>query len=97
MAEFLEANYGKFRIFTYAGFKQKSYKLLGFRLVPFGYAEEVVRDTVEGQKKHAWDFDPGEWIREAGAALPPSPGFLNMSEAKYPMYEYVRVPVVTLL
>lgn len=37
------ATAGQFRIFTFAGAKDKSYEDAGYRLIPFGYAEEFVR------------------------------------------------------
>ena len=40
MREMIDVNFGKFRIFTFAGVKepQKSHEDAGYRMVPFGYA-----------------------------------------------------------
>ena len=38
MREMVDVNYGKFRIFTFAGAKDKSFEDAGYRLIPFGYA-----------------------------------------------------------
>jgi hypothetical protein len=40
----VDVNYGKFRIFTFAGSKDKSFEDAGYRLIPFGYACERERE-----------------------------------------------------
>jgi hypothetical protein len=70
MKEFLDGNFGRFRIFVFPHFKDNSALEGGYSLIPFGYMEEVVRRQGDGQST-PWTFKPLEWLNGVRDHLPP--------------------------
>jgi hypothetical protein len=83
MKEFLDHNFGRFRIFVFPHFKDNSPLEAGYSLIPFGYMEEVVRRQGDGQAT-PWTFKPLEWLKSVREHLPPVPSIYNTSVVKYP-------------
>lgn len=83
MKEFLDSNFGRFRIFVFPHFKDNSPLEGGYSLIPFGYMEEVVRRHGDGQA-NPWTFKPLEWLQSVHEHLPPVPSIYNASVIKYP-------------
>eukprot|EP00291_Cryptomonas_curvata_P000451 CAMPEP_0172199174 /NCGR_PEP_ID=MMETSP1050-20130122/28529_1 /TAXON_ID=233186 /ORGANISM="Cryptomonas curvata, Strain CCAP979/52" /LENGTH=222 /DNA_ID=CAMNT_0012876143 /DNA_START=5 /DNA_END=670 /DNA_ORIENTATION=+ len=83
MRELLDHNYGKFRIFTFAGSKDKSFEAAGYRQVPFGYAEEFVR-PMDVNNLSPWQVNESMWAATVPLHLPRTPPYVNLSIAKYP-------------
>ena len=83
MKEFLDGNFGRFRIFVFPHFKDNSALEGGYSLIPFGYMEEVVRRQGDGQST-PWTFKPLEWLNGVREHLPPVPSIYNTSVVKYP-------------
>jgi hypothetical protein len=83
MKEFLDSNFGRFRIFVFPHFKDNSPFEGGYSLIPFGYMEEVVRRHGDGQA-NPWTFKPLEWLQSVHEHLPPVPSIYNASVIKYP-------------
>jgi hypothetical protein len=83
MKEFLDSNFGRFRIFIFPHFKDNSPLESGYSLIPYGYMEEVVRRQGDGQA-NPWTFKPLEWLNSVRNHLPPVPSIYNTSVVKYP-------------
>jgi len=83
MKEFLDSNFGRFRIFVFPHFKDNSAFDGGYSLIPYGYMEEVVRRQGDAQA-NPWTFKPVEWLNSVHSHLPPVPSIYNTSVIKYP-------------
>ncbi|EKX32782.1 hypothetical protein GUITHDRAFT_148379 [Guillardia theta CCMP2712] len=83
MREMVDVNFGKFRIFTFAGAKESSHEQAGYKLVPFGYAEEFVR-PMNPDSLSPWQCNESMWAETVPSHLPPSPPYVNLSLTKYP-------------
>eukprot|EP00960_Hanusia_phi_P068398 766836-Hanusia_phi.AAC.2 len=83
MREMVDVNFGKFRIFTFAGAKENSHEQAGYKLVPFGYAEEFVR-PMDLETLSPWQCNESMWAETVPSHLPPSPPYVNLSLVKYP-------------
>jgi hypothetical protein len=82
MKEFIDGNFGRFRIFVFPHFKDNSPFDGGYSLIPYGYMEEVVRQQGDGQA-NAWTLKPSEWLESVPSHLPPVPSIYNASVLKY--------------
>ena len=83
MREMVDVNYGKLRIFTFAGSKDKSYEDAGYKLMPFGYAEEFTR-PMDLNSLSPWQCNESMWAETVSSHLPRSPPYTNLSLTKYP-------------
>ena len=85
MREMIDVNFGKFRIFTFAGVKepQKSHEDAGYRMVPFGYAEEFTR-PMDPNSLSPWQCNESMWAETVHVHLPRTPPYVRLPLGKYP-------------
>ncbi|KAJ1481641.1 hypothetical protein T484DRAFT_1806647, partial [Baffinella frigidus] len=78
MHQMVDNNFGKFRIFTFAGAKDQSYENAGYKMVPYGYAEEFTRGMDENNLS-PWQCNESMWAETVEQHMPRSPPYANLS------------------
>jgi hypothetical protein len=81
--QFMDHNYGKHRVFTFAGAKDPSHENAGFRAIPYGYSEEIIR-PMDRFNLSPWQVNESMWAESVEFHMPRSPPFV--STASVDMY-----------
>ena len=79
----MDHNYGKHRIFTFAGAKDPSHENAGFKAIPYGYSEEIMR-PMDRDNLSPWQVNESMWAESVEYHMPRSPPFVStISVDKY--------------